>query len=309
MAEVPSLETGEILVRATWLSVDPFMRGKLNAGAGLDVGSVMIGGAVGEVVASEHPDWNPGDMVECPDFGWQEYAVVRPDGPGIPGVARVEVRDEPESALSWLGMPGLTAYFAMMEVGRPQPGDTVLISAAAGAVGQIAGQIAKNAGCRVIGVVGDERKAEWCRSVGFDETLNYRTTQDLAGELGQLCPAGIDVFFDGTGGHIHDAALPHLALRARVAIVGKVAVAHLHPSEDRGVRSSAELIRSRASVQGFVVYDWWHRRAEASARLRQWREDGKLLVRHDVLQGFDQVPEAFLRMMRGENQGKQLVSL
>ncbi|MER8072950.1 NADP-dependent oxidoreductase [Streptomyces sp. NPDC094034] len=216
---------------------------------------------------------------------------------------------EPQAALSWLGMPGLTAYFAMLEVGRPRPGDTVVVSAAGGGVGQLAGQIAKLAGSRVIGISGSDEKLEWCRRIGFDETLNYKTSPSLAEALARLCPEGVNVFFDGTGGAIHDAVMKNLAVAARVAIVGRVAVADNIPGDDIGLRASSRLIQTRAVVQGFVVYDWWHRREEALQRLRNWRSAGRLQFREDVLKGIENVPDAFLRMMRGENRGKQLVAL
>ncbi|MFC9454358.1 zinc-binding dehydrogenase [Streptomyces sp. NPDC056983] len=308
--EVPSLGPRQLLVRARWLSVDPYMRGRLNQAGGVPVGDVMIGSGVGEVVASEHPDWAVGDLVECPQLGWQEYGVVTPDLPGAARAYRIDPEDpEPWAALSWLGMPGLTAYFAMTEVARPRPGDTVVVSAAAGAVGQIAGQIAAMAGARVIGVAGSDEKLAWCTKIGFHGTLNYRTSTDLLADVRGLAPAGVDVFFDGTGGPIHDAVLDNLAVAARVAVVGKVAVANEVGGADIGTRASARLIRTRASLTGFQVYDWWHRRDEAIARLKAWRAAGQLHFREDTTTGFESVPDAFLRMMRGENLGKQLVKL
>ena len=308
--EMPQPGNGQILVKARWLSVDPYMRGKVNAGAGMNVGDVMLGGGVGEVIESRHPDWKAGDMVEALELGWQDYAVLSPDiaGPARPNRVDASLAP-PQSALSWLGMPGLTAYFAMLDVARPRPGDTVVVSAAAGAVGQIAGQLAKLAGCRVIGIAGSDDKLEWCRSIGFDEMINYKAVDDLAAAVGKACPGGVNVFFDGTGGAVHDAVLANLALWAKVVIVGKVAVASKAPSEDIGLRSSAKMIATRATVQGFVVYDWWHRRAEALQRLAAWRAAGSLQFREDIAQGLESVPDAFIRMMRGENLGKQLVAL
>jgi NADPH-dependent curcumin reductase CurA len=307
--DVPSLAAGQILVRVRWLSVDPYMRARLNPGA-MKPGDLMLGGGVGEVIESRHPDWRVGDIAEGLEFGWQEFAVVAPDLPGPAKVNRIDPSMAPiQSALSWGGMPGLTAYFAMLEVARPRPGDTVVVSAAAGGVGQIAGQIAKLAGGRVVGIAGSDAKLDWCKSIGFDETINYRSEANLAKAVARRCPQGVHVFFDGTGGAVHDAVMANLALHARVAIVGKVAVANKAPDQDIGLRASAKLIGSRAQVQGFVVYDWWHRRDEALRRLAAWHKSGAIKFREDVARGFESLPAAFSRMMRGENLGKQLVEI
>jgi NADPH-dependent curcumin reductase CurA len=308
--EAPQPASGQVSIRTLWLSVDPYMRGKLNAGSGMQTGDLMQGGGVGEVVQSNHPEWHVGDIVEGLDVGWQEYAVLTPDRPGPLKLNKVDTSvAPPQAALSWLGMPGLTAYFGMLDVGRPKPGDTVIVSAAAGAVGQLAGQIAKLAGCRVVGIAGSDQKLAWCKTIGFDGVINYKTAADLSAEVGRCCPGGVNVFFDGTGGMIHDAVMKNLALAARVAIVGRVAVANDVGGEDIGLRASSRLIASRALVQGFVVYDWWHRREEALQRLTAWNRAGLLHFREDVVKGFENVPRAFMRLMRGDNFGKQLVAL
>ncbi|MEY4099040.1 MAG: NADP-dependent dehydrogenase [Pseudomonadota bacterium] len=308
-AEMPQAGVGQILVRTLWLSVDPYMRGRLYPGV-MQLGDLMQGGGIGEVIASNHPAWKVGDIAEALDVGWQEYAVLTPDQPGAAKVNKVNADIAPvQSALSWLGMPGLTAYFAMLDVARPRPGDVVVVSAAAGAVGQIAGQIAKLAGCRVIGIAGSDAKLDWCKTIGFDEVINYRATPDLVAAIARCCPAGVNVFFDGTGGPIHDAVLKNLALNARVAIVGRVAVANKPADQDQGLRASSRLIATRAMVQGFVVYDWWHRRDEALARLTGWKNAGSLQFKEDVVKGFANIPNAFVRMMRGDNLGKQLVEI
>lgn len=311
-AAMPQPGPGQILVRTQWLSLDPYMRGRISPSAnyakGVSVGEVMQGGGVGEVVASNHPDWKRGEIAEAMSFGWQEYAVLTPD---LPGAARVNKVDPtlapPQATLSWLGMPGLTAYIGLMEIGRPRPGDTLVVSAASGAVGQIVGQIGKLCGARVIGIAGSDDKLAWCRSVGFDETINYKTTNDITGAIAALAPGGVNVFFDNTGGPIHDAVLRNLAVAARVVICGRIALANDFEQEDIGLRASSRLIVTRAMIQGLVVFDWWHRRDEAMARLGLWHRDGKLQTREDVLDGFERVPEAFLRMMSGRNFGKQLV--
>lgn len=313
-AEMPEPGPGQILVRTQWLSMDPYMRGRISPGAnytkGVGVGEVMQGGGVGEVVASNHPDWKTGDIAEAMTVGWQEYAVLSPDLPGAAKVNKVDAELAPAQAnLSWLGMPGLTAYIGLFEIGRPKPGDTLVVSAASGAVGQLVGQIGKLCGARVIGIAGSDDKLAWCRSVGFDETINYKTTNDMTGAIAALAPAGVDVFFDNTGGPIHDAVMRNLAVAARVVICGRIALANDFEQEDIGLRASSRLIVTRALVQGLVVFDWWHRRAEAMARLSAWHRDGTLQTKEDILEGFERVPEAFLRMMSGANFGKQLVRL
>lgn len=309
----PEPGPGQVLIRNRWLSMDPYMRGRIsparNYAAGVTPGETMHGGGVGEVVASHHAAWRVGDLIEAMNVGWQDYAVLTPDLPGSAAANRVRPDAPPQAALSWLGMPGLTAYIALTEMGRPKPGDTVVVSAAAGAVGQVAGQIAKLMGARVIAIAGDDEKLDYCRSIGFDEGLNHRSAADLPAALAGLCPNGIDVFIDNTGGPIHDAALANLANFAQVAIVGRIAVIDKPPHEDIGLRSSARLIVTRATLRGLVVFDWWHRRAEAFERLSRWHAAGRIQFREDVLEGLEAAPEAFLRMMSGRNHGKQLVRL
>ena len=313
-AEQPQPGPGQILIRTRWLSMDPYMRGRISPSAnyakGVSVGEVMQGGGVGEVVASNHPDWKPGDVAESMNVGWQEFSVLTPDLPGSAKVNKVDTAIAPaQSTLSWLGMPGLTAYIGLLEIGRPKPGDTLVVSAASGAVGQLVGQIGKLCGARVIGIAGSDAKLAWCRSVGFDETINYKTTDDMTGALAAVAPGGVNVFFDNTGGPIHDAVLRNLAVAARVVICGRIALANDFEQEDIGLRASSRLVVTRAMIQGLVVFDWWHRRDEAMARLAAWHRDGKLQTKEDVLEGFERVPEAFVRMIAGRNFGKQLVQL
>jgi NADPH-dependent curcumin reductase CurA len=300
---------GQLLVRAHYLSVDPYMRGRIsqrrNYAAGVQIGEVMTGGGVGEVVASGHPDFAPGDVVESFTFGWQEYAVLGPAGTRRidPGLGPIH------SALSYLGMPGLTAYFAILEVGRARPGETVVVSAAAGAVGQIAGQLAKLAGCRAVAVAGSDAKLAWCRELGYDAGINHRSVNDLAGALGDACPESIDLFLDNTAGPIHDAVMQHLAPRARVVICGQVALADRFDQPDFGPRFFRQIMIARATVQGFLVFDYADRFDLARRRLAGWASAGRLRHREDILDGIEHMPAAFLRLLRGENFGKQLVRL
>lgn len=304
---------GQILVRTRWISVDPYMRGRINRPApgakGMAPGDVMMGGGVGEIVASNHPAWKVGDLVESLEIGWQEYALLTPALLGVNGINRISAGLPPEAFLSWLGMPGLTAYFGMVELARPRPGDTVVVSAASGGVGQIAGQIAKIAGCRVVGIAGSDDKLAWCREIGFDDVINYRTAENLTASIAASCPDGVDFFFDNTGGDIHDAVLRNLANFAKVVICGRIAVANKAANEDIGLRASSRFIATRATLQGLVMFDWLHRRDEAVKRLARWHSAGRITFREDIAQGFESVPAAFVRMMAGENFGKQLVRL
>jgi NADPH-dependent curcumin reductase CurA len=305
---------GQILVKAKWLSVDPYMRGRMspanNYTKGVGLGEVMHGGGVGEVVASNHPAWKIGDVAESMSMGWQEWSVLTPDISGPAGVNKIDPKIAPiESSLSWLGMPGITAYFGLLEVGRPRPGDTVVVSAASGAVGQLVGQIAKLAGCRAVAIAGDDSKLKWCREIGFDVGINYHKAADLTAAVKEACPTGADVFFDNTAGPIHDAVMKNLSIGARVVICGRIALAGQFGKHDIGERFMGHLIVSRASIHGFLVFDWWHRRDEALRRLAYWRREGKIQFKEDVLEGIERMPEAFLRLLQGKNFGKQIVKI
>jgi NADPH-dependent curcumin reductase CurA len=305
---------GQILVKAKWLSVDPYMRGRMSPASnytkGVGLGEVMHGGGVGEVVASNHPAWKIGDIAESMSMGWQEWSVLTADVVGPAGVNKIDAKLAPiESYLSWLGMPGMTAYFGLLEVGRPRPGDTVVVSAASGAVGQLVGQIAKLAGCRAVAIAGDDSKLKWCREIGFDAGINYKKAADLTAAVKEVCPTGVDVFFDNTAGVIHDAVMRNLSIGARVVICGRIALAGQFGKPDIGERFMGHLIVSRASIHGFLVFDWWHRRDEALRRLAAWRHDGKIQFKEDVLEGIERMPEAFLRLLQGRNFGKQIVKI
>jgi NADPH-dependent curcumin reductase CurA len=311
---VPDPGPGQILVKAKWLSVDPYMRGRIspatNYTKGVAVGELMQGGGVGEVVASNHPAWKVGEVAEAMSFGWQEWAVLTPDGAGPAGVNRIDPKLAPiESSLSWLGMPAVTAYFGLIEVGRARPGDTVVVSAASGAVGQLVGQIARLAGARAVAIAGSDDKLAWCRQIGYAAAINYKKAADLPAAVKAACPQGVDVFFDNTGGTIHDAVMKNLATGARVVICGRIALAAQFGKPDLGERFMGQLIVTRASVHGFLAFDWWHRRGEALARLAQWQREGNIRFKEDVLDGIERMPEAFLRLLDGTNFGKQLVRI
>ncbi len=204
-------------------------------------------------------------------------------------------------------MNGMTAYFALYDCAAARPGDTVLISAAAGSVGQIAGQLARLAGCRAVGITSSPRKAAWCREIGYDEVIDYRAESDLVAAIARACPRGVDVYIDNTAGPIHDAAVQNLALRARIAIVGAVSLAGQFGKPDIGPRFHRQILIARATVRGFLVSDYQDRYPEARARMGAWVKSGALKSKFDIAQGFEQMPRAFLRLLRSENLGKQLV--
>ena len=296
----------EFLIRVVYLSVDPYMRGRMrdmkSYAPPVQIGEVMGAGAVGKVVASQNPQFQAGDFVEG-FFGWQEYAISNGSG-----VRKLDAKVAPVStALGVLGMPGLTAYFGMLEIGKPRAGETVVVSGAAGAVGSIAGQIAKLKGCRVVGIAGSDQKVAWLRGeLGFDAAFNYKTTADYVTTLQQLCPAGIDVYFDNVGGAITDAAFRLLNTGARIALCGQIAQYNAEEPET-GPRLLWHLIVKQARAEGFLVFQFASRYAEGLKPMAEWLQAGKLKYREQFVDGIENAPRAFIGMLRGENTGKQLV--
>jgi len=303
---VPSLAEGEVLVRNIFLSVEPAMRGWVSAVANYSepvaIGAVMRSIAAGRVVESRHADYQAGDLVTG-WLGWQEYAAV----PAAAIERRVTETDLPLSAaLGVLGLNGITAYFGLLEVGSPRGGDTVAVSTAAGAVGSCVGQIAKIKGCRTVGIAGGAEKVRLCRSeFGYDAAIDYKRG-DLDAALGAACPDGIDVYFDNTAGPISDAVLRHLRTGARVVVCGTASIASWDPVP-QGPRVERTLLVKRARMQGFIVFDFAARYAEARAALAQWVRGGAIRYREDVLAGIDEAPGAIAGLYRGDNLGKRLV--
>jgi NADPH-dependent curcumin reductase CurA len=305
---VPEPRAGEMLVRSIYLDVAPYMRGRVspqkNYAAGVKPGDVMIGGGVGEVVRSEAREYRPGDLVVTDfSFGWQDFAVLRPAA-----VRRVDPALAPLPCwLDALGLNGVTAYFALFDAGSMKAGDTVAVSAAAGSVGQLAGQLAKLAGCRAIAVTSTPEKLGWCRELGYDDGIAYRSEPDLAAAVARACPKGVDLFVDNTAGPIHDAVMQNLALHARVVMVGSISRAGHFEEPDIGPRFPRAILMARARVQGFLVSDYLTRYEEARARLGEWYRAGKLRGRFDFADGLESAPRAFLRLLTSRNLGKQLV--
>jgi len=303
---VPEPAANQFLVRAHYLSVDPYMRGRMNDvksyAKPVQIGEVMTGGVVGEVVASNHPDYKAGDFA-VGQFGWQEYAVT--DGAGVrkvdPSLAPIS------TSLGVLGMPGLTAYFGLLDVCDPKPGETVLVSGAAGAVGTLVGQIAKIKGCHTVGIAGTDDKIKYLTDeLGFDAAFNYKTVSDYFSKLRELCPNGIDCYFDNVGGAITDAAIRLLNVHARVSVCGQISQYNLEKPE-MGPRLMGLLIVTRSKIQGFLVSDYWSRFDEGLREMAGWISEGRLKYQENIVEGFENMPRAFIGMLQGENTGKQLV--
>lgn len=299
---------GECLVRGIYLSVDPYMRGRMNDGPSyappVQIGQLMAGSVVGRVVVSRFDGLKEGDIV-AGEMGWQEYAVVRGKA-----LRKVDPSLAPIStAVGVLGMPGLTAYFGLLDLGQPHWGETVVVSGAAGAVGSTVGQIAKLKGCRVVGIAGsDEKIAHLTNDLGFDAGFNYKTVKDYREKLRELCPNGIDVYFDNVGGDITDAVFPLMNVKARVAVCGQISQYNL-TEPGMGPRLLWHFIVKRIRAEGFLVFDFAERYGEGLKQLGQWVREGRIKYFERVAEGLENAPQAFLEMLRGKNVGKQIVKL
>ncbi len=316
IAEVPMPTPGhgEFVVAAHYLSADPLQRWRMEAstdyGATIPVGSMVWGRMVGQVVQSRNAEWSDGDYVEGM-LGWQEHALSKGEtvkARYAPGVTRVDPALAPVStALGVLGMPGVTAYFALLEICKPQAGETVVVSAAAGTVGSLAGQIAKLRGCRVVGIVGSAEKVRHVvDELGFDAAIDYRAQTDLAHALKAACPDRVDAYFDNVGGPVADAVLKHLARGARVAVVGRVA--QLAGPRQRDDAQEA-IIAARARIEGFIVYDYEQRAHEARAAIAGWIASGQMQFRETVHCGIESAPQALIDVLEGRGLGKHVIRI
>lgn len=305
---MPEPRHGEVLVKVHYLSLDPYQRGRMREAASyaaaVGLGEVMTGGTVGEVVKSGHPGFKVGDIVED-RLGWQEYAIG-----GGPTMRKVDPSLAPISTANGvLGMPGMTAYFGLLDVGQPKPGETVVVSAASGAVGQVVGQIGKIMGCRVVGIAGGAKKCGFVTGeLGFDACLDYKAEKDLDAALRAVCPNGIDVYFDNVGGEISDAVLRNINFFGRVALCGSISQYNAS-SPPMGPRLLGTFVGKRVNLRGFIVTDFAERYAPARRQMGEWVRSGRIKYREDVVQGIDKAPRAFIGMLRGENFGKMLVKM
>jgi NADPH-dependent curcumin reductase CurA len=312
-AETPRPAEGEALVRTLYLSVDPYMRGRMNDRKTyvepFALGEVITGGVVGEVVESRAEGFAPGDIVTGM-LGWQLYQTARPDPRNPVAIRKVDTRlAPPTTALGVLGMPGLTAYFGLLDIGKPKEGETVVVSGAAGAVGSIVCQIAKLKGCRVVGVAGSDEKCDYLiRELGADAAVNYKTAGDLNAAMREACPAGVDVYFDNVGGAVSDAVTLLINPRARMVICGQISMYNSERLET-GPRVQPFLLIRSALMQGFIVSDYVARFGEGLTQLGRWVSAGELKYAESIVEGFENAPRAFLGLLQGENIGKMLVKL
>jgi NADPH-dependent curcumin reductase len=312
LGDVPRPGVGQVLLRTLYLSLDPYMRGRMSSGpsyaAPVGLGDVMVGGTVSKVEASNNSHFKVGELV-LGYAGWQDYALS--DGKGLRAISLEE--RQPSRVLGVLGMPGFTAYMGLLDIGKPVAGETVVVAAASGPVGSVVGQIAKLMGCTVIGIAGG---ADKCRYVidelGFDFCVDHRA-DDLPGHLKAACPKGIDVYFENVGGAVFDAVLPLLNAKARVPVCGLVAAynaTELPPGPDRLGLLMGTLLRLRIKMQGFIVFDdygpRWNEFADA---MGTWVIDGKVKVREDMVFGLENAPEAFIGLLQGRNFGKLVIQL
>ena len=306
---VPAPGPGEVLLRNLWLSLDPYMRGRMSDApsyaAPVGIGQVMVGGTVGEVLASSNSNFAPGDIL-LGHTGWQTHAVS--DGKGLrkldPKVA------PPSTALGILGMPGMTAYAGLLEIGKPQPGETVVVAAASGPVGSLVGQIAKLKGARAVGIAGGEKKCTYVKNeLGFDDCVDHRAS-DFAARLTSACPKGIDVYFENVGGAVFEAVLPLLNAFARIPVCGLVSqysATHVPSGPNLLPVLMRSVLTKRLTIRGFIVSDFSAKQGEFLRDVSAWLKDGRIMYREDVVEGLDKAPAALIGLLKGENFGKMLV--
>lgn len=308
---VPQPQQGQVLLQTRFLSLDPYMRGRMNAGKSyadrVELGDVMVGRTVSEVIESRNPAFTEGDLVTA-DAGWQDYATS--DGSGL---MPVDPRIVPSSyALGVLGMPGLTAYVGLLDIGQPRAGETVVLAASTGAVGSVVGQIAKLKGCRVVGIAGAPGKCAYAvEELGYDACISHYD-EDLAAQLGAACPDGIDVYFENVGGSSWDAVMPLLNNFARVPVCGLIAhynQTELPPGPDRMSMLQALILQRSLKLQGFIVSNYLARAPDFVADVSRWMAEGKIKYREDVVAGLENAPAAFLGLFSGANFGKLVVKV
>ena len=303
-APLPQPAQGEVLVRNLWLSLDPYMRGRMSDAKsyvkGVELGGVMVGQTVGEVVESKHPTLKLGEKV-LTQLGWQLYGTTE-EAMRVP-----ESRAPLSCYLGVLGMPGMTAYFGLKEIGQPKAGETVVVSAASGAVGSVVGQLARLWGCRAVGIAGGAAKCDYVRNeLGFDACVDYKAG-NLAAALKEACPNGVDVYFDNVGGEIFDTLLARMNLHSRVVVCGLIS--EYNATQPYAIRNWRAVLVNRIRLQGMIVFDWKERYGEALGALAGYFGQGRLKYRESVVEGLESAPRGLIALLKGENFGKQLVKL
>ncbi|WP_394126346.1 NADP-dependent oxidoreductase [Vibrio hepatarius] len=309
-SEIPTPAQGELLLRSVYLSLDPYMRGRMSDAKSyadpVALGETMVGGTVCQVMESNHPNFDKGEWVLA-FTGWQDYGIS--DGEGL--IKMGMNPSHPSYALGVMGMPGFTAYMGLLDIGQPKEGDTLVVAAATGAVGSMVGQIGKLKGCRVIGVAGGEEKCRYAKEqLGFDECIDHKA-EDFAEQLAAACDQGIDVYFENVGGKVFDAVMPLLNTGARIPLCGLISqynATSLPDGPDRMSMLMAQLLIKRIKMQGFIIFDdYGHRYGEFAAQMTQWLSEGKIHYREHLIEGLENAPEAFIGLLEGKNFGKLVI--
>jgi NADPH-dependent curcumin reductase CurA len=311
-SETQDAGPGQMLLRAIYLSLDPYMRGRMNSGKSyarpVEIGEVMEGRAISQVVVSNVPGYQAGDIVFAPGSGWQEYSLS--DGEGT---RKIDSSLRPISyALGVLGMPGMTAYTGLLNIGQPQAGETLVVAAASGAVGSVVGQIGRIKGCRVIGIAGGVEKCRYVKAeLGFDDCLDHRAP-DLAGRLKAACTSGIDVYFENVGGDVFEAVLPLLNNFARIPVCGLIA--HYNAVEppagpDRLPLLMQQILTTRLTFRGFIVWDYSSQLPQFLVDMGGWLREGRIKYKEDITEGLENAPRELIGLLRGENFGKKIIRI
>ncbi|HAS8486623.1 TPA: NADP-dependent oxidoreductase [Vibrio vulnificus] len=309
-SDIPTPAQGEMLLRSVYLSLDPYMRGRMSDAKSyaepVGIDEVMVGGTVCQVEVSNHAEFEVGEWVLA-YTGWQDYAIS--NGEGLIKLGKQP--SHPSYALGVMGMPGFTAYMGLLDIGQPKEGDTLVVAAATGAVGSMVGQIGKLKGCRVIGIAGGEEKCQFAKeTLGFDECIDHKAT-DFAEQLAKVCHNGIDIYFENVGGKVFDAVMPLLNTGARIPLCGLISqynATSLPEGPDRMSMLMAQLLIKRIKMQGFIIFDdYGHRYGEFAADMSQWLAQGKIHYREHLVQGLENAPDAFIGLLEGKNFGKMVV--
>ncbi|EIO3979884.1 NADP-dependent oxidoreductase [Vibrio vulnificus] len=309
-SDIPTPAQGEMLLRSVYLSLDPYMRGRMSDAKSyaepVGIDEVMVGGTVCQVEASNHAEFEVGEWVLA-YTGWQDYALS--NGEGLIKLGKQP--SHPSYALGVMGMPGFTAYMGLLDIGQPKEGDTLVVAAATGAVGSMVGQIGKLKGCRVIGIAGGEEKCQFAKdTLGFDECIDHKAA-DFAEQLEKVCHNGIDIYFENVGGKVFDAVMPLLNTGARIPLCGLISqynATSLPEGPDRMSMLMAQLLIKRIKMQGFIIFDdYGHRYGEFAADMTQWLAQGKIHYREHLVQGLENAPDAFIGLLEGKNFGKMVV--
>ena len=304
---LPELQDGQALIRVDHISVDPGMRSRLSGDSyapALAIGATIESAGIGKVITSRNAKLKEGALV-WGGFGWQSHLVS--DGRGVQALdpELYQGKIKPTSAIGLFGIPGLTAFFGLFEIGKPKQGNTVVISSAAGTVGATAGQIAKLQGCTVIGLAGSDAKCAYLKEIGFDTAINYKTAGDLTAAFKAAAPKGIDIYFDNVGGETLDAAILNMHKNGRIVVSGQIS--EYNTQTPRGIRHTLPFITQRLKMEGLVVYDYAVQFDEARRQMAEWVNEGKLAYREEIIEGLEQTPQAFIGLFSGESFGRRLV--